>query len=211
MLGVFQHQLQPDDVAGPVPHQLHPIPGQHPQPTDLRRRHERRRATTRAPAAARSTPRPEHRSCGPVRPSCAPRSTAMCNDPVVVLNVRDAGSLPSNDHHPGRSRAPHCRTARITPRRCGLLRRTVRVEWQLTQDGKHHKSPKTPRSRRTVPLPTVVAETLAAHISEFARAEDGSLSPRPAGTCTGRSTSVPACLSQRPRMRSCPLASPRTT
>ena len=36
-------------------------------------------------------------------------------------------------------------------------------------------SPKTPRSRRTVPLPTVVAETLAAHISEFAPAKDGSL------------------------------------
>jgi hypothetical protein len=41
--GVFQHQLQPDDVSAPVAHQLHPIPGQHPQPTDLRRRHERRR------------------------------------------------------------------------------------------------------------------------------------------------------------------------
>jgi integrase len=39
-----------------------------------------------------------------------------------------------------------------------FLRRTVRVEWQLTQDGKHRVSPKTPRSRRTVPLPTVVAE-----------------------------------------------------
>jgi integrase len=56
-----------------------------------------------------------------------------------------------------------------------FLRRTVRVEWQLTQDGKHRVSPKTPRSRRTVPLPTVVAETLAAHISEFAPAGDGSL------------------------------------
>jgi integrase len=39
-----------------------------------------------------------------------------------------------------------------------FLRRTVRVEWQLTQDGKHRVSPKTPRSSRTVPLPTVVAE-----------------------------------------------------
>jgi integrase len=56
-----------------------------------------------------------------------------------------------------------------------FLRRMVRVEWQLTQDGKHRVPPKTPRSRRTVPLPTVVAETFAAHISEFAPAEDGSL------------------------------------
>ena len=41
--GVFQHQLQPDDLSGPIPHQLHPVAGQHPQPPDLRWRHERRR------------------------------------------------------------------------------------------------------------------------------------------------------------------------
>ena len=41
--GVLQHQLQPDDLPGPVTHQLHPVPGQHPQPADLRWRHERRR------------------------------------------------------------------------------------------------------------------------------------------------------------------------
>ena len=56
-----------------------------------------------------------------------------------------------------------------------FLRRTVRIEWQLTPDGKHRVSPKTPRSRRTLPLPTVVAESLAAHIAEFPPAEDGSL------------------------------------
>ena len=41
--GVLQHQLQPDRLPGPVAHQLHPVPGQHPQPADRRRRHERRR------------------------------------------------------------------------------------------------------------------------------------------------------------------------
>ena len=41
--GVLQHQLQPHRLPGPVTHQLHPVPGQHPQPPDLRRRHERRR------------------------------------------------------------------------------------------------------------------------------------------------------------------------
>ena len=56
-----------------------------------------------------------------------------------------------------------------------FLRRTVRIEWQLTQDGKRRVPPKTPRSRRTLPLPNVVAETLATHIAEFAAADDGSL------------------------------------
>ena len=41
--GVLEHQLQPHDLPGPVPDQLHPVAGQHPQPADLRRRHERRR------------------------------------------------------------------------------------------------------------------------------------------------------------------------
>src|SRR5215207_9165813 len=41
--GVFQHQLQPDNLTAPVSHQLHPIPGQHPQPADLWWWHERRR------------------------------------------------------------------------------------------------------------------------------------------------------------------------
>ena len=41
--GVFQHQLQPDHLPGAVAHQLHPVAGQHSQPADLWRRHERRR------------------------------------------------------------------------------------------------------------------------------------------------------------------------
>jgi integrase len=56
-----------------------------------------------------------------------------------------------------------------------FLRRTVRVEWQTTIDGNHRVPPKTPRSRRTVPLPSVVAESLAAHIGEFPPAADGGL------------------------------------
>ena len=35
-----------------------------------------------------------------------------------------------------------------------FLRRTVRVEWQTTVDGKRRVPPKTPRSRRTLPLPS---------------------------------------------------------
>jgi integrase len=48
-----------------------------------------------------------------------------------------------------------------------FLRRTVRVQDQLSLDGKRRVPTKTPRSRRTMPLPTVVAEALAAHIAEF--------------------------------------------
>jgi integrase len=56
-----------------------------------------------------------------------------------------------------------------------FLRRTVRVQWQASPDGKQRVVPKTPRSRRTLPLPKVVADALAAHIAECQPAEDGSL------------------------------------
>jgi integrase len=56
-----------------------------------------------------------------------------------------------------------------------FLRRTVRIEWQTDPTGKHRMPPKTPISRRTLPLPAVVADVLAAHIAEFPPAADGSL------------------------------------
>lgn len=65
-----------------------------------------------------------------------------------------------------------------------FLRRTVRVEFQTTPDGKYRVPPKTPRSRRTLPLPEVIGKALAAHIAEFPPADDRSLSN---GTCTGTS------------------------
>jgi integrase len=85
---------------------------------------------------------------------------------------------------------PRCRAMIITQAGLGLrvaellalrtedvsfLRRTVKIEWQLTQDGKRRVDPKTPRSRRLLPLPSTVAEALAQHIAEFPPAEDGSL------------------------------------
>ena len=51
----------------------------------------------------------------------------------------------------------------------------VRVEWQLTQDGKRREDPKTPWSRRAIPLPKPVADALRRHMSTFEAAEDGSL------------------------------------
>jgi integrase len=62
-----------------------------------------------------------------------------------------------------------------------FLRRTVRVDWQTTPDGKRRVPPKTPRSRRTVPLPQVVAESLAEHIAAYPPGIDGSLFTTPHG------------------------------
>lgn len=56
-----------------------------------------------------------------------------------------------------------------------FLRRTARVEHQLERGTRARVDPKTPRSRRTIPLPTMVAEALAAHMAEFPPLADGSL------------------------------------
>ena len=84
----------------------------------------------------------------------------------------------------------HCRAMVITQAGLGLrigelmalrtedvdfLRRTARIEFQTTTDGKRRVPPKTPRSRRTVPLPSVVAEALAAHIAHLPPAADGTI------------------------------------
>jgi integrase len=66
----------------------------------------------------------------------------------------------------------------LEPRRS---RGKVRVEWQTSPDGKRRTAPKTPRSRRTLPLPGVVADALAAHVTEYPPAEDGSIFTTVAG------------------------------
>lgn len=55
-----------------------------------------------------------------------------------------------------------------------FLRRTARVEWQIAPGAKTRSEPKTPRSRRTLPLPQMVAEALAEHMRRWPPAEDGS-------------------------------------
>jgi integrase len=52
-----------------------------------------------------------------------------------------------------------------------FLHRTVRTEHQLSRDGKELLPPKTPRSRRAVPLPNAVAEALAEHVRKFPDAQ----------------------------------------
>ena len=56
-----------------------------------------------------------------------------------------------------------------------FLRRTARVEHQLERHTRARVEPKTPRSKRTIPLPEMVANELAAHIAEFPSLPDGSL------------------------------------
>jgi integrase len=116
----------------------------------------------------------------PVTRLSMPRSEKQRITPLSVIEVQDlAGAMPDR-----------CRAMVITQAGLGLrvaellalrvqdvdfLRRTVRVEFQTTPDGKYRVPPKTPRSRRALPLPEVVGKALAAHIAEFPPTEDGSL------------------------------------
>jgi integrase len=56
-----------------------------------------------------------------------------------------------------------------------FLRRTVRIETQIPPDEKEREDPKTPLSKRTLPLPQFVADALAAHIQAYSPLDDGSL------------------------------------
>jgi integrase len=62
-----------------------------------------------------------------------------------------------------------------------FLGRTVRIETQIPPGSRTRTEPKTPRSRRVIPLPQVVANVLAAHIAAFPAAEDGTLFTTRAG------------------------------
>ena len=102
------------------------------------------------------------RTCDVNRPADGSAGASACRC--------DARSLQSDGDHPSWSWAAGRGGVDVD-----FLRRTVHIEWQLSQDGKRRVPPKTPRSRRTLPLPSVVAEALAAHVAEFPPAVDGSL------------------------------------
>jgi integrase len=63
-----------------------------------------------------------------------------------------------------------------------FLRRTARVETQLAPGAKVRSDPKTPRSKRTIPLPVVVADAIAAHLTVYPAGEDGSIFTTRTGT-----------------------------
>jgi integrase len=56
-----------------------------------------------------------------------------------------------------------------------FLHRSVQVDGQFAPDGRTRVEPKTPRSRRTVPLPDVVGEALAQHIAAYPPRADGTI------------------------------------
>jgi integrase len=56
-----------------------------------------------------------------------------------------------------------------------FLRRTARVEWQIAPGSKTRSEPKTPRSRRALPLPQVVADALAQRIAAVPPGTAGTL------------------------------------
>jgi integrase len=116
----------------------------------------------------------------PVVRVSVPRST---RERVVPLTVEQVGRLA--DAMPARNAAMVTTQAGLGLRIGELmalrvqdvdfLRRTVRVEHQLAPGQRVRSAPKTPRSRRTLPLPQVVANALAAHIAEFPPLADGTL------------------------------------
>jgi integrase len=84
----------------------------------------------------------------------------------------------------------HCRAMVLTQAGLGLrigellalrvidvdfLRRTARVETQIPPNETEREDPKTPLSKRSLPLPQFVADALAAHIAEFPPLADGSI------------------------------------
>jgi integrase len=56
-----------------------------------------------------------------------------------------------------------------------FLRRTVRVEHQIDKTSRQRIAPKTPKSRRTLPLPDMVTVALAEHIRQFRPTAEGLL------------------------------------
>jgi integrase len=62
-----------------------------------------------------------------------------------------------------------------------FLGRNVRVAWQLAKGTRERVRPKTDTSIRTVPLPAVVADALAAHLATFPPGSDGLIFTTPSG------------------------------
>lgn len=56
-----------------------------------------------------------------------------------------------------------------------FLGRSVRIEHQLAEGTRARVEPKTPRSRRTIPLPAFVGEALAEHLRRWPATQDGSI------------------------------------
>ncbi len=119
-----------------------------------------------------------------------PRHERPRVEPLTVAQVRALA-----DAMPDRTRALvltqaglGLRLAELLGLRVGdvdFLRHTVSVTWQLGRDGRTLLPPKTPRSRRVLPLPSVVADALAAHLAAYPPGADGWLFTSSTGASWG--------------------------
>jgi integrase len=57
-----------------------------------------------------------------------------------------------------------------------FLRKTIRVQWQFAgTDSKVRTEPKTPRSKRVIPVPQFVIDAVADHLRKYSPGDDGTL------------------------------------
>jgi integrase len=119
----------------------------------------------------------------PVQPARRLALPERAHDPVVPLTVEQVRALA--EAMPDRYRAMVIVQAGLGLRMGELLalrvqdvnflRREVHVEHQLEEGTLRRVPTKTPKSRRDVPMPTVVAEALAQHIGAWPPAPDGTI------------------------------------
>lgn len=112
--------------------------------------------------------------------------------PLTVVQVLALAAAIGRWDHDGRPKAFRTRYRAMVLTQAGLglrvgellglrvqdvdwLRRSVRIEHQADPDTGALVPPKTPRSRRTLPLPQLVADELAAHLAAYPAAADGLL------------------------------------
>jgi hypothetical protein len=93
----------------------------------------------------------------------------------AAAGCRHATEQPGHGGGSGRPWTAHGRAARTSRRGRRLPPPNLTVRWQITRHGGRSRTDtKTPQSRRTVPLPQVVADALSARRTEFGHGTDGS-------------------------------------
>lgn len=119
-------------------------------------------------------------SSSPVKRVALPRAEAGRVVPLSVAQVRElAAAIPPRHQAMVYAQAGlGLRIGELLALRVqdvDFLRRTARVEHQIARHSRERVEPKTPRSKRTLPLPDMVGEALAEHIAAYPPAADGSL------------------------------------
>lgn len=110
-----------------------------------------------------------------VRPLCSIFNAAV-QDRLLARHPVTRLSLPRSEKHriTSLSVIEVQNLADALPERCRAMVIT-KSNSRRPRTGEYRVPPKTPRSRRTLPLPEVVGKALAAHVAEFPPTDDGSL------------------------------------